>query len=334
VSDTAPPRPDDEAPAPLLVAVGASAGGVEALTSLVREFPHDLQAAVFVVLHVSPTGTSTLAQILDRAGPLPSRAAIDGTKVAPGTIYVAPPDRHLLVDDGHLRLTVGPKENGHRPAADPTFRSLAAFGARAVGVVLSGTRDDGTAGLATIKAAGGRAFAQDPEEAAYDGMVRSATANVDIDAVLPVAELAATLTRLAKGAAMTPDDLEVPGQGEVVEDTRYTCPECGGHLSRERNGDLVRYVCEVGHAYSPESLDGEQASVVEGALWTATRLLGDRRTLLLEMASRVETSGNPRAAAEFRSRAGEAARAAEAVRSVLAEGHTALTSGTEAGADG
>src|SRR3712207_2095539 len=167
---------DSDPAEPALIGVGASAGGVEALTTLVRNLPADLPAAVFVVLHVSPSGTSALAQILHRAGPLPAHAATDGAPIEAGRIYVAPPDRHLLVEDGAVRLTSGPRENGHRPAIDPLFRSLALYGERAIGVILSGTRDDGTQGLLRIKAAGGRVLAQDPEEALYDAMIRSATA--------------------------------------------------------------------------------------------------------------------------------------------------------------
>ena len=188
----------------VLTGVGASAGGVQALIALVRELPPQMPAALLVALHVSRANTSALAAILQRAGPLAATTATDGTVPLAGCIYVAPPDRHLLLHDGVLELSAGPPEHGHRPAIDPMFRSLAGLGAWATGVILSGTQDDGTAGLGAIKAAGGRALVQAPEEAAYDGMIQSAIANVEVDAVLPVAEIAARLVRFANA------ELELP----------------------------------------------------------------------------------------------------------------------------
>src|SRR5579884_3723136 len=167
-----------------LVVMGASAGGVEALRRVVAGLPAELPAAICIVLHLAPDSPSALPKILERAGALPCRAASDGEPLEPGSVLVAPPDRHLVVEDGRVRLTVGPRENGHRPAIDTLFRSAAARGDRVVGVVLSGTRDDGAAGLAVIKANGGGAIVQDPKEAMYAGMPRSALASVQVDAVV------------------------------------------------------------------------------------------------------------------------------------------------------
>lgn len=148
-----------------IILLGASAGGVDALTGLCRGLPNDLPAAVMVVQHVAPTARSVLPQLLDRAGPLPAAHAEDGEVIRPGQIYVARPDHHLLVngDGRRLMLRRGPQENRTRPAIDPLFRSAAvAFGPRVVGVVLSGLLDDGTAGLVAIKACGGVSVVQDP----------------------------------------------------------------------------------------------------------------------------------------------------------------------------
>jgi two-component system chemotaxis response regulator CheB len=191
---------DRDGPVPL-IGVGASAGGVEALTELVKRLPEDLPAAVFVVLHVSPAGTSVLDRILDRAGPLEVRMPADGEPIRPGVVYVAPPDRHLTIDDGVVALTAGPRENGHRPSVDVLFRSLATAGAASTGVILSGTRDDGTRGLTRIKASGGTALLQDPGEALYPGMIRSAAQSVAVDGILPIAGLAAELAIAGRDSA-------------------------------------------------------------------------------------------------------------------------------------
>jgi len=158
-----------------LIVVGASAGGVEALRAMVAGFPTDLAAPVVVVLHIPRDAPTALPAILRRAGALPAVQAEHGAPLRDGVVYVAPPDHHTLVEDGHLRLSTGPKENGHRPAIDPLFRSAAlACGSGAIGVVLSGTRDDGTAGLAAIVDRGGVAVVQDPDDALYSSMPASA----------------------------------------------------------------------------------------------------------------------------------------------------------------
>ena len=181
-----------------LVVIGASAGGVEALRELVAGLPAELAAAVLVVLHTPPTRDSRLPAILGRAGILPTAHARDGEGIRPGQIYVAPPNYHLTVEAESLRLVQGPTENGFRPAADPLFRTAArAYGARVVGVVLSGALDDGAAGLTAIKQQGGVTVAQDPDEAIVPGMPRSAIRFDHVDHVLPVAAIAALLVRLA-----------------------------------------------------------------------------------------------------------------------------------------
>jgi len=180
-----------------IVVIGASAGGVEALAALVRRLPSDLPAAMFVVLHLSPEHKSVLPQILSSAGPLAAKHARNGETILPNRIYVARPDHHLLVHEDHVRVVRGPRENGHRPAIDPLFRTAAyTFGARVIGIVLSGALDDGTAGLAAIKGQGGLAIVQDPDDALVDAMPRSALENVDVDHVLSITELGKVLPRL------------------------------------------------------------------------------------------------------------------------------------------
>lgn len=184
-----------------IVVIGASAGGVETLKRVVADLPADLQAAVCIVLHISPDSPSALAGILRRSGRLPCRPAQNGERLKRGQILVAPPDHHLVVEDRHVRVTVGPRENGHRPSVDVLFRSAArTVDGLVVGVVLSGTRDDGAAGLAVIKAHGGATIVQDPKEALYAGMPTSALAHVAVDAVVPSARVAETIEAMVSGS--------------------------------------------------------------------------------------------------------------------------------------
>jgi two-component system chemotaxis response regulator CheB len=304
----------------IVVGVGASAGGVEALSRFVSLLPATFHGAVLVVLHIAPGVPSVLAQILSRRCRLRVLAAADDLPVRPGHVYIAPPDRHLLVADGRLQLGRGPQENGHRPAVDPLLRSIAAaYGTGAVGVILSGTRDDGTAGLARIKAAGGRALVQDPEEALYAGMPQSAVTHVDVDEVLGLEGLVRDIVDLAsqkERASIAPTDPPTPDP-DMVEATRFTCPECSGMLRRQVHGGIEQYVCAVGHVYSPESLEGAQQAMVEGALWAGARLLEDRATFLDEMAGRAERHGHRRSAEQFRARGREALSRSQALRELV-----------------
>jgi two-component system chemotaxis response regulator CheB len=306
------------------VVVGASAGGVEALMRLVASLPPGFPAAVLVVLHVSATGTSVLGSILARAGRLPVAAAQDGEPLAAGRLYVAPPDHHLLVADGRVQLTQTPRENGHRPAVDPTMRSAArAAGGRTAGVILSGSRDDGTAGLLAIKRAGGVAVAQDPEEALYEGMPRNAIEHVDVDAVLRVDDIAAWLQGSAFEARAEHhppgDDLvdaDPPGEG-----TRFTCPDCGGVLFEHVEGTLVRFACSVGHAYSIEALAGGQGHELENALWAAVRALEDRAVLLGRLAERARGSRQHRSAETFAAEAAGARQRSQVIGEAVSHVH-------------
>lgn len=181
-----------------IVVIGASAGGVFSLIQLVKDLPTDLPVAIFIVLHLSAKYPSTLPYILQKSGNLPVNHAIDGAAIELGQIYVAPPDRHLLVKPDHMRVVLGPKENRFRPAIDPLFRTAAlAYNKRVVGIVLSGALNDGTAGLIEIKEQGGLAIVQDPREALIPSMPESAIKHVMVDHILPVAEIAHVLVELA-----------------------------------------------------------------------------------------------------------------------------------------
>jgi two-component system chemotaxis response regulator CheB len=184
-----------------LVAIGASAGGVEPLRTLVAALPADFPAAVAIVLHTSPGSPGVLHELLGRVATMPVINAANGTAIHSGRVYVAPPDCHLLVEPGRLRLTRGPRENRFRPAIDPLFRSAAqVYGPAAIGIVLTGSLDDGTAGLWMIKRLGGVAIAQDPDEAMFRSMPESAIRYVDVDHVARLSEIAPLLVRLTTEA--------------------------------------------------------------------------------------------------------------------------------------
>jgi two-component system chemotaxis response regulator CheB len=314
-----------DAPATRLVVIGASAGGLAPLRTIVEALPPDFPAAVLAVIHVASTGTSVLPQILDRASHLEVLPADEAHEIRPGRLIVAPPDRHLVVEDGHVNTNRGPRENGHRPALDPLFRSAAAaYGPACCGVVLSGARDDGTAGLAEIKRQGGCTLVQDPAEALYPAMPSNALAGSAVDAVLPAAAIAAVLMQLAGGeqafpreplAAVVDSDPGPVYEGEVLT---VTCPECGGVLTEREHAGLVRYTCHVGHAYAPRSLLADHAEGVERAMWTAARSLEDRATLLERMARRTAALGAERSAAQFERQARSAREEADTIRTAIA----------------
>lgn len=263
-----------------IIVIGASAGGVEALRTMLPLLPADLPAAIFVVLHVLPHTRSYLPEIL-KGCPLKVGHAADGSPIERGRIYIAPPNCHLLVESGHMHLSSGPRENRHRPAVNPLFRSAAlAYGPRVIGVVLTGNLDDGTIGLWEIKRRGGVAVVQNPNDAVYSGMPQSAIGNVDVDFVVKLDEMPELLTSLAgtraKGARSV--NAEMP-----VEPTRLTCPECRGPLGKQKAGRLPEFRCRVGHVYAPAALLSAHADTLERSLWAGVVALEEGAELAREM---------------------------------------------------
>jgi two-component system chemotaxis response regulator CheB len=318
-----------------VVVVGASAGGVEALGNLVASLPADFQGAVLVVLHVPARGHSLLPDILSRRGPLRAEHPGNGDRVARGRILVAPPNRHLLVHDGRVSLSHGPRENGHRPAVDPLFRSAArAMGSRVIGVVLSGALDDGAAGLAAIKARGGLAVAQDPDDALYPAMPLNAIEQVGVDHVMPAAAMGELLVWLTKELAGEPalgsDNMRVEVEMEEmaagIGSNRYSgrpsgfsCPDCNGVLWEVDEDEVFRFRCRAGHAWSPESLLAEQNDGIEAALWIALRSLEERASLSRRLATAAEARGHRITAQRFTEQANEAEHGAGLIRALLAD---------------
>lgn len=318
-----------------LVVVGASAGGVEALRAFVSGLPADLPAAVVIVLHMPAGGSSALPSILARSGELPAVAVKDGTRIQHGRIYVAPPNHHTVVQDGVLRLSKGPTENGHRPAVNVLFRSAAlAWGPSVVGVVLSGALDDGTAGMVAIKNRGGMALVQSPDDALYQGMPETVLRHVEADHVVPAAEMGSLVARcvgdrveqeappateiLRLEVEMSRDDAgagfgDVPQHGRT---TTFTCPDCSGSLV-ELPTPGGQYRCLVGHGWTPDSLLEAYSGGLERALWMALRTLDEKTALARRMASHSRQAGRTLVAERYDNQEEEALAAAAVLRKYL-----------------
>lgn len=318
-----------------ILVIGASAGGVHALSHIVSELPRDLPAAVFIVQHVAPYGKSAMPSILSRAGPLPAVHPPDDAPIEAGRIYVAPPDHHLVIEAGRVRLSRAPSENGHRPSVDVLFRTAAhSYGPRVVGVVLTGNLDDGTAGLAEIKKNHGIAIVQDPATADYAGMPTSARAHVEVDHVVPLCNIASVLERLSREEVRDNPGRWRPGskeggmkeklergedREEGEEPSGLTCPECGGALWESRANEVVHFRCRTGHAFSPESLLAEQMEGLEVSLWAAVRALEENAALARRMERWMRQRGSEPGRRRYDQRAREAERHAEALRQILVE---------------
>lgn len=335
-----------------IIAIGASIGGVEVLTKLARGLPADLPAALFVVLHIPPTRPSMLPRILDAAGPLPAMSALDEQPILPGRIYVAPPDRHLILEPGMVRVVQGPKENGHRPAVDPLFRSAArSYRSRVVGVVMTGGLDCGTAGLLAIKRLGGVTVVQDPSDAYCGDMPRSALNHVQIDHCVSGDDMAALLSRLAneeakpeapavsspldKESMMAATDPEVEAEIPPGTASAFGCPDCGGVLYEVRDGEFLHFRCRVGHAFGIEGFQAQQQNALEGALCAALRALEEQGALFRRLAQRARDLNQTLSAASFAERGRAAEHQARLVRQAIQHGmmdHPATQSGSSSNA--
>ncbi|MDB5900461.1 MAG: CheB methylesterase [Ramlibacter sp.] len=323
-----------------VIGVGASAGGVEALQQFFQALPRQLPAALMVVLHVPPHSGSRLDAIIAGATSLPVLRARDGDRIQSGHVYVAVPDRHLMLEGDHVRLSRGPKECRMRPAVDVLFRSLAvSCGARAAGVVLSGMLDDGTAGLWAIKEHKGFALAQEPAEALYPSMPESARDHVALDHVGPVAQLAAELLRWSQSAkdadAAGPDgqqphavETRIAAEANALREgvmqlgrqSRYTCPDCHGVLVEIQEGKVVRFRCHTGHAFSIKTLLAEVDTAVDNGLWDSIRAMEERLLLLLQLSELATDSGDPATAERYRARARELDEPIQDLRKLVLDG--------------
>ena len=322
-----------------IIVIGASAGGFEALKLLVNGLPSGFPAALFIVWHMAPEVHGILPQVLNRLAELPAAEAVNGEVIEHSRIYTAPPDRHMMLDNGFVRITRGPKENRFRPAIDPLFRSAAyEYGSNVIGVILSGSLDDGTSGLWTIKNRGGTAVVQDPNDAEVPSMPASAMREVQVDHVMPIAQISELLVKLVSDRqnGKAPQSIEKDDRlskqlkveiGIAAEDnaleaqvmefgelTPYTCPECHGVLSSLREGTITRFRCHTGHAFTADSLLVSLTEDIEDSLWTAIRGVDESIILLNHMGDHFAEANQPKLAAAFFRKAKEAQQRNELIR--------------------
>jgi two-component system chemotaxis response regulator CheB len=302
-----------------IVVIGASAGGVNALVSLVASLPADLNASLFIVLHLSPFTKSYLPSILSRAGALEAEHPKDGDAIQTGRIYVAPSDCHLLVDKGVVRVKKGPKENRFRPSIDALFRSAAyAYGSRVIGVVLSGMLDDGTSGMWTIKRFGGTSIIQHPADALHPSMPENVLEYVDVDHEVPITEMGELIIRLSSSKAPRQPKLSAEEVRRLEAEAKIaaqdvssaklvkplgspsllTCPECNGALVGIREGNSIRYRCHTGHGFGAGALLSGVTKSVEEDLWKAIRGMEESIMLLEEIGKNFLDLGQKKAGKE------------------------------------
>jgi two-component system, chemotaxis family, protein-glutamate methylesterase/glutaminase len=310
-----------------LIVMGASAGGFNILKDIISRLPNTFNAAVLIVWHIAPTVKSILPEVLNRASNLHAAHGRDGEKIVPRRIYVAPPDKHMLVEKGRIRITKGPKENRFRPSIDPLFRSAAyMYGPRVIGIVLSGSLDDGTAGLWQVKHFGGIAIVQDPKEAEYSSMPESALQQVEVDYCLPAAAIAELLGSLIDrkipecpfseiGEQVTAAEIKIALEENALENsimkfgelTPYACPECHGVLTAIKEGMIERYRCHTGHAFSANTLLDAITERVEDSLYNAIRGVDETVLLLNHMGDHFAERNETKLAAMYFQKAKEAA---------------------------
>lgn len=285
-----------------IIVIGTSAGGLEALDALVSQLPTDLASAIFVVQHMAPQNTG--AALLSRLGKYRAfrcSLAANGEKFEEGKIYLAPADHHLLIKKDHVLVTKGARENRYRPGIDPLFRSAAAtHGPHVIAVLLTGSLDDGTAGLLAVKKCGGTTIVQDPKEAAYPEMPQSALNAMEVTHCVPISEMGRLLEKYAKEhpgrAVSVPETIRIEAEiaERVLSDVArvsglgsqvpYNCPNCGGVLWEMTGSRLARFRCHTGHSFTAKALLTSQTERIEETLWVSLRMFEERKNLLNNLA--------------------------------------------------
>lgn len=289
-----------------IIVMGASAGGIEVLQTILSALPWNLAASVFVVLHTSEDGPGLLPEILNRHSTIPVVYAVHNMPILPSRVYIAPAGRrHMLLNRGTVRLEAGPRENRARPSIDALFRSAShAYGSQVIGVVLTGNLDDGSVGLADIKTRGGIAIAQDPGQALAPSMPINAIESTEVDFVLPVEQIGPKLVDLLPcDMPEQKQPLAMGGRKMVPNGQTYSCPECGGVLEEVQENKLLRFRCRVGHMYSPDSLMADQTEAVERALWAAIRSMEEQAEFSARLAAKSRQNKRPSLARRFSEKA-------------------------------
>jgi two-component system chemotaxis response regulator CheB len=316
-----------------LIVIGASAGGIAPLRALVSRLGPDFPAALYAVIHGAEEARPHLPKTIGAETRLPVRFAQEHERIQNGVLLLAPPDRHLLVKENEICLTRGPRENLWRPSIDVLFRSAAvAHGPAVTGVILSGALDDGTAGSAAICTCGGAVLVQQPEDAEFPSMPASVLRNLEGIRIATIAELPDALGRLIEEPAGprqdVPETLRIEAQfaeepmahtpeySKLGKLTENTCPDCGGPL-RQAHGDIIRFRCLTGHAFSGPILEDRTRRDIESSLWSAIRLFQQRANVDRELAERESERGRLMGADKYVTRATEAEGHASVLQDLL-----------------
>lgn len=317
-----------------IIVIGTSAGGVETLPKLFAPIPKSFPAAFFVVLHVQANTPSLLPHLLNRTNELTALHPRNNERIRHGHIYIAPPDHHLLIEPNRMRLSHGPRENRHRPAIDPLFRTAArTYGPRVIGLILTGTLDDGSVGLLEVKKQNGLTIVQQPEDAMYADMPRNAMAACNPDFCAPLSRIPELLNqavhtivdkkgvKAAKDRGMRPESKRIKSATEVKRSlgspSGFVCPECNGPLWNITNGRSELFRCLVGHSYASENLFAAQSEAVERSLWVALRALEERVELQRNLAERARRAKQLHVSRQFLARSRENSQHANLIRKVL-----------------
>ncbi|WP_148863544.1 chemotaxis protein CheB [Marinobacter fonticola] len=317
-----------------IIVIGASLGGVETLPKLLAQLPADLEASVFVVQHMAPEGPGMLPAIIGKASALPVIVPEHNEPIEKGRVYLAPRDRHMLVQQDRIGVVHGPKENRSRPAIDPLLRSAATyFGPRVIGVILTGALDDGSSGLRAIKRCNGKTVVQEPDDAVCNEMPLNALMVAEpVDYQVAVAEMGRILTRLVDEPVgqyvPIPKDIELEvkmaEKAATIEDEQKTgtlvpiaCPDCGGALWQHDEGKLQRFRCHVGHSFTALSLLAGQNEELERSLWMTLRALEERANLLKRMTKSALDGGHEMVARWYEDQSADVEDSATKIRTVL-----------------
>jgi two-component system chemotaxis response regulator CheB len=317
------------------ITVGASAGGLNAVTELVSSLPTNLKAAVFVVLHLSKIGVGDfLIHRLQKYTNYTCVIGAEGMEIEGNTIYLAPPDKHLLIKDDHIVLGLGPAENRWRPSVDVLFRSAAvAKTNKVIGIVLTGYLNDGTSGMDAIKRSGGVCIVQDPHEAEYPDMPLSVIEHMEVDHCISLKEMGSTIEQIIEHSRSVqieaPEDVKVESMiaervvtsvstvEQIGETTNFVCPDCGGGLWRMPHDAVERFRCHIGHSYTMNDFILKQGEKLEATLWVALRMMEERKNVLEKVKEREDKKGLKRVASTYNDRIDELEKHVDILKHVL-----------------